>query len=410
MKIYLVGGAVRDKLLGLPVKERDYVVVGATVSDMLALGFKQVGKEFPVFLHPQTNEEYALARMERKTEPGYKGFAFDTSPNVTLEEDLLRRDLTINAMAIDLDHIDQANPPIVDPYHGKADLEKKLLRHVSPAFAEDPVRILRVGRFLARYASLGFQVAPETTHLMKNMTQAGEVDALVAERVWKELERALGEENPEKFFDVLHTCNALPILFPALEIHGAGIKALAFAVKLTIPQQSWEHKKLEHEENIIQKKIVAVNNHHPTAIRFAALLHSFPENDYPADTKSAIAQLCNRYRVPNYFSDLATLTALHYSSAVRATTLSANELLTLFSALDIFRREDRFQDFLRACEAIAQSTQQHFNSDWLYQGARIAKSVEVQPLIGAGFTGQTLAKKLREARLEKIANWQLRER
>src|SRR3990167_2277218 len=231
MKIYLVGGAVRDKLLGWPVKERDWVVVGATVNDMLGLGYRQVVKEFPVFLHPKTNEEYALARMERKTEPGYKGFAFDSSPTVTLEEDLLRRDLTINAMAIAVEDVDKKKPAIIDPYHGQDDLNKKLLRHVSPAFAEDPVRILRVGRFLARYASLGFKVAPETTELMCKMTAAGEVDALVAERVWKELERALGEKNPEKFFDVLASCHAMSILFPHLHVDGAGMAALKEAVK-----------------------------------------------------------------------------------------------------------------------------------------------------------------------------------
>src|SRR3990167_6080610 len=227
MKIYLVGGAVRDQLLGLPVKEQDWVVVGATIEEMLTAGYRQVGKEFPVFLHPKTGEEYALARMERKINPGYKGFTFDTSKDVTLEEDLSRRDLTINAMA------ETPEGELVDPFHGKKDLEQKILRHVSPAFAEDPVRILRVGRFLARYAHLGFHIAPETITLMRHMVKVGEVNALVAERVWKELERALGEKNPEKFFEALANCEALAILFPDLPIDSIGIKALVKATQLT---------------------------------------------------------------------------------------------------------------------------------------------------------------------------------
>ncbi|HEX4045174.1 MAG TPA: multifunctional CCA tRNA nucleotidyl transferase/2'3'-cyclic phosphodiesterase/2'nucleotidase/phosphatase, partial [Gammaproteobacteria bacterium] len=276
MKIYLVGGAVRDKLLGLRVKERDWVVVGASEQDMLALGYRQVGKEFPVFLHPSTREEYALARTERKVGLGYKGFSFDTSPDVLLEDDLIRRDLTINAMA------ETAEGVLIDPFHGQIDLKQKVLRHVSSAFAEDPVRILRVGRFLARYARLGFQVAPETMILMQQMVAAGEVDALVAERVWKECMRALGEKNPEYFFVVLSACDALPILFPNLVLGDAGMHALQQACQLTT------------------NKIV----------RFAALLHALP------DTKKAIQTLCLRYRVPNVYRDLALLTAAHYQTAL----------------------------------------------------------------------------------------------
>ena len=273
MKIYLVGGAVRDKLLGLPIKEKDWVVVNATVDDMLALRYRQVGKEFPVFLHPKTGEEYALARMERKVKPGYQGFTFDTSPDVSLEEDLIRRDLTVNAMA------EGEDGKLTDPYGGKKDLDAKVLRHVSPAFAEDPVRILRVGRFFARYAQLGFTIAPETIALMKQMVQAGEVNALVAERVWKELERALGEKNPEKFFEALAICDALPILFPGIQINSDGMKALTAAA-------------------ILSDKSV---------IRFAALLHALP------DAKQTISSLCDRYRVPNSFRELALLTATHYA-------------------------------------------------------------------------------------------------
>jgi tRNA nucleotidyltransferase (CCA-adding enzyme) len=365
MKIYLVGGAVRDKLLGLPIKERDWVVVGATIADMEKSGFRQVGKEFPVFLHPKTNEEYALARLERKVEPGYQGFTFDTSPDVTLEEDLARRDLTINAMA------ETDDGTLIDPYHGKQDLEARCLRHVSPAFSEDPVRVLRIGRFLARFSHLGFHIAPETLTLMQAMVKAGEVNALVAERVWKELERSLGERNPEKFFEVLDQCNALATLFPQLEMNGIGMRALVNAVKLT-PN---------------------------TAVRFAALLHSMPE------AKNSIAIICDLYRVPNTYRELATLVSTHYSKALEAKKLNASELLELYSKLDIFRREERFRDFICACEAIASANKIAFTPTWLLEGAKTAKNVDVQALISQGLTGSELAEKLKEKRREEIATW-----
>lgn len=365
MKIYLVGGAVRDKLLNLPIKERDWVVVGATANQMLDLGYRQVGKEFPVFLHPKTNEEYALARIERKYQPGYKGFTFDTSPAVSLEADLQRRDLTINAMA------ESMEGELIDPYHGKEDLEHKLLRHVSPAFAEDPVRILRVGRFLARYAHRGFQVAPETIELMRKMVVAGEVDALVAERVWKELERALGEKNPEAFFAVLDQCNALTKLFPHLEVQGQGMKALQAATLLSTS----------------------------SVIRFAALFHDLPDGKY------AIATLCERYRAPNQYRDLATLTAQHYQKALKARSLTAAQLLKLFNSLDVFRREERFKNWLIACEAIAKARDVTFDPQWLADCAQAAKSVDIQALIAQGLKGGELVEKIKEKRLEKISEW-----
>ncbi len=364
MKIYLVGGAVRDQLLGLPITERDYVVVGATIDEMLSKGFRQVGKEFPVFLHPKTNEEYALARMERKVKPGYKGFTFDSSPLVTLEDDLIRRDLTINAMAQTLEG------ELIDPYHGKADLEKKILRHVSLAFVEDPVRILRVARFLARYTSLGFSVAPETINLMQQMAAAGEVDALVPERVWKEWERALSEKNPEKFFAVLHDCGALKKLFPEISMNDAGMKALCEAEKLTdLP-----------------------------VVRFAALLHHL-------GSKSAVATLCKRYRVPNAYCELAQLVVLHADHALNAQHQSAAEMLALFNALDIFRREERFQQFLLACQSVARVRQVKFDSDWLTSCAHAAKSYNVQELLAQGLIGNQLVEKIKEEREKKISAW-----
>lgn len=364
MKIYLVGGAVRDKLLGLPVKEQDWVVVGATVDQMLNQGYRQVGKEFPVFLHPRTNEEYALARMERKTKPGYQGFEFDTSPEVTLEEDLQRRDLTINAMA------ETTDGELVDPYHGRQDLNDRVLRHVSTAFAEDPVRILRIGRFLARYAHLEFRVAPETMQLMRDMVNKGEVNALVAERVWKELERALTEKNPEKFFEVLDQSHALPILFPSINMQGAGIKALLSATQLS----------------------------NDSTIRFAALLHDVGD-------KKTINELCHRYRAPNAHKELAALTVQNYQTALRAKNLSVDELLQLFSALDIYRREARFHDFLIVCEAIGLSQN---DKKYLADAALAVKSVdkEIKGLMEKGFINQALAEKLKEYRYKALVDFQ----
>lgn len=364
MKIYLVGGAVRDQLLGLPVKERDYVVVGATVNDMLKLGYRQVGKEFPVFLHPKTGEEYALARAERKVKPGYKGFLFDVSEHVSLEEDLKRRDLTINAMAFDLEE-----KKIIDPFNGQKDIQDKILRHVSPAFAEDPVRILRVGRFLARFFQLGFHVHEETINLMIQMVKSGEVDALIAERVWKELSRALAQANPEMFFALLSKCHALAILFPPLAYDGPGIKALKESAKLSFAP----------------------------VVRFAALLY--------ASSKEEIAALCLRYRVPNAYRELALLIAQYYSKALHAQNLNDEELLKLLTKLDIFRREKRFEHFIECLMTIAHSEQINFNSTWLREVAKIVKQVDVKELIAQGFVGQQLALKLVEKRKEKISLW-----
>lgn len=354
MKIYLVGGAVRDQLLGLPVKERDWVVVGASVNDMLRQGFRQVGKEFPVFIHPKTGDEYALARMERKVAPGYKGFTFDASPKVSLEDDLLRRDLTINAMA------ETHDGTLIDPYGGKNDLQAKILRHVSPAFAEDPVRILRVGRLLARYHHLGFKIADETMNMMTKMVAAGEVDALVAERVWKELERALGEKNPEQFFEVLKQCGALSKLFP----------------------------------EVTDYTIIATQLPYPD-IRFAVLLHTCAAED--------ITALCGRYRVPNDYQQLAKLTAAHHVSALNAKQLSAEELVQLFGALDIYRRFERFKLFVTACQVIARA--ESFDAEWLLRCAEVAKNYDVQLLIAAGLQGNELAARLKLERIKAVEKW-----
>lgn len=353
MEIYLVGGAVRDQLLGLPVKERDWVVVGATVEEMLKRGFRQVGKDFPVFLHPQTGEEYALARTERKVGRGYTGFTFNASPHVSLEEDLKRRDITINAMAQTQDGV------LIDPYHGKDDLEKKILRHVSSAFVEDPVRILRIARFATRFA---FSIAPETLKLMRTMVSSGEADALVAERVWKELERALLETYPENFFSVLADCGALSVLFPAIKLPGAGISALLQAGKISPDSE----------------------------VRFAALLHACSEAE--------INILCMRYRVPSHHHELAILVTKQLPSYQNATKLAVPDVLNFLLAVDAFRRESRFEKFLLACEACAS----YSTTDWLKKCFVAAKSVDTKELLAAGWRGKEIGEKLNQKRIQVI--------
>jgi tRNA nucleotidyltransferase (CCA-adding enzyme) len=357
MKTYLVGGAVRDQLLGLPVKEKDWVVVGATVDDMLRKGFRQVGKDFPVFLHPETNEEYALARTERKVGRGYTGFDFNASPNVTLEDDLLRRDLTINAMA------QTSDGALVDPYHGKEDLEKKLLRHVSPAFVEDPVRILRVARFAARFAELGFTVAKDTNTLMKQMVLSGEVDALVAERVWKELERALQEKHPEQFFQVLDACGALEVLFPQIKMNSTGMIALQKAVILSLDPES----------------------------RFAALLHDLqPEQ---------IEVICKRYRVPTIFKELAMLVAKHLPQA----SYHAEQLLALLEMTDAFRRGDRFEKFVTVCSIIADSRSQPFQKEVLLAAQAVAK-MPLPDIKSLNLSGPEIKERIHQERFKIISD------
>jgi len=350
-KTYLVGGAVRDQLLGLPVKEKDWVVVGASLHDMLQKGFRQVGKDFPVFLHPKTQEEYALARKERKIGKGYTGFAFNTTPNVTLEEDLLRRDITINAMAMAEDGT------IIDPYHGQEDLKKGILRHVSPAFAEDPVRILRIGRFAARF---GFSIAPETLDLMRDMVKAGEVDALVSERVWKELERALKEPRPQLFFQALSDCGAMPILFPNIEMDGAGIKTLS------------------HIEPYVH-------------LRFAGLVHDI---DY-----KEIKSLCERYKIPHDIRDLALLVNKYLRDYKNARHLNAEELLNLFQHLDAFRREQRFKDFLKVCNEFDSTSFNHLN-----QAYDIAKNTDISEATKL-YQGKAIAEEIHNMRCKAIKAW-----
>jgi len=344
MRTYLVGGAVRDKLLGLPVKDRDWVVTGATPEQMVALGYRPVGRDFPVFLHPQTGEEYALARTERKTAPGYHGFVFHTAPTVTLEEDLRRRDLTINAIAED------ADGKLIDPFNGRADLAAGILRHVSPAFAEDPVRLLRVARHAARFAGRGFRVADETRALLARMVDNGEIDSLVPERVWNELARALDEARPSVFFTTLRDCGALRVLLPEVDrLFG-------------IPQAREHHPEIDAGLHTMLVVDMAARLGGDAEVGFAALCHDLGKGTTPAailprhdgHEERGLALLdgiCERLRAPARFRDLARLVCRHHGDCHRLLALDADKILTLLEALDVFRRPERLAPFLLACEA-----------------------------------------------------------
>lgn len=354
MEIYLVGGAVRDELLGRPVTERDWVVVGSSPEEMVSLGFSPVGKEFPVFLHPETGEEYALARTERKTGKGYKGFAFKADKDVTLEEDLLRRDLTVNAIA------QSESGQLIDPYHGQEDLKNKVLKHVSAAFAEDPVRILRIARFSARFGN--FTIHPDTLKLMQEMVTAGEVDALVPERVWKECYRALEEASPSLFFDVLDQCHALSILFPEItKTHN--MKAL--------------------------EKCAELSKDGPT--RFAALLHDVSAN--------AVKSLCNRHKAPNEYKELAILVAKNHAMYHQLNLKDAESVVVLLETLDCFRRPGRLEGFVIACLANGAAID---GLEYLQKALSIAKAVSTQPFIDQGLEGKDIAKALHVARVEAL--------
>ncbi|AUY34440.1 multifunctional CCA tRNA nucleotidyl transferase/2'3'-cyclic phosphodiesterase/2'nucleotidase/phosphatase [Pseudomonas sp. PONIH3] len=358
MQIYKVGGAVRDRLLGRPVSDVDWLVVGATVEQMQAEGFRPVGADFPVFLHPRTGEEYALARTERKSGRGYGGFTFHASPEVTLEEDLVRRDLTINAMAED----EHGN--LHDPYHGKADLEQRLLRHVSPAFAEDPLRVLRVARFAARYAPLGFRVADETLQLMRQIAESGELQALTAERSWKEIERALMESEPQVFIEVLRSCGGLSELTPELE----GASTLAAL-----------HQAARHQQ--------------PLAVRWACLLRGLQ----PA----ALKALNQRFKAPRECQELAMLVGEFAERADQAPQLEPASLLEMLQKFDVYRRPKRFEDFIAACEMAALGSE-YPQGEYLRGAAEAARAVDVKPLLEAGLAGQGLGEALKGERLKAL--------
>lgn len=396
MKTYLVGGAVRDQLLNLPVYDRDWVVVGASPDDMLSQGYRSVGKDFPVFLHPESHEEYALARKERKEGHGYQGFICDFSPNVTLEEDLLRRDLTINAMALD------SEGNLIDPYNGQHDLEEKRLRHVSDAFSEDPLRVLRVARFAARFHHLGFKVADETLQLMSDIAQSGELDYLTAERVWKETERALTEQSPHVYFDVLRQCNALSVIFPEVDqLFG-------------VPQRKEFHPEIDTGIHTLMVLEQARNLSSEVAVRFAALTHDLGKGITPEDMLprhighefkglKLVKDLCQRLKVPNKFKELALLVCEFHTQCHTAFQLKPTTVLKLLDKLDAWRKPERFEHFLLACEADARGrtgyeTTSYPQADYLRQAHQICLTIQAGELAKAGFKGAAIREEVNRQR------------
>lgn len=395
MKVYLVGGAVRDQLLGLPVHERDWVIVGSTPSQLLAKKFKQVGRDFPVFLHPETNEEYALARKERKSAPGYYGFECDFSETVTLEEDLGRRDLTINAMAMD----DQGR--IIDPYHGQLDIQNKVLRHVSPAFIEDPVRVLRVARFAARLHYLGFRLANETRSLMYAMVKRGELSHLVPERVWQEWQRSLEEKNPEQFILTLRSCDALRIIIPELNsLFG-------------VPNPSQYHQEIDSGIHTLLVLKAATALTMDPVTRFAALVHdlgkaSTPMSEWPKhhghEEKgvAVINSLCSRLRIPNDYRTLAALVSRYHLNIHRLYELRPATIVKILEQTDAFRRPSLFFNLLTACQADAEGCGKILEYQqtqlWSYLLAECAK-VNAQILIAQGYEGKAIKEALHQRRV-----------
>ena len=401
MQVYLVGGAVRDALLGREVKEKDYVVVGGSAEELARLGYKPVGRDFPVFLHPETKAEHALARRERKTGPGYHGFITEFSPDITLEEDLLRRDLTINAIA------QAPDGSLVDPYGGRADLEARVLRHVSPAFSEDPVRILRIARFAARFAPLGFTVHDSTRELMRAMVKAGEADALVPERVWQETERALGESRPDVFFEVLRDCGALAVIFPEVDrLFG-------------VPQSPQWHPEIDTGVHVLLCLKRAAELAAPVTVRFATLTHDLgkgttPREQWPKhimhESRSLplVDALCSRLKVPTAYRELAHMTAKQHTNVHRAKELRTDTVLRLLEDCDAFRRPERFSEMLFACQCDAQGRtglehRPYPQRDYLEAARAVATVAQLTETERAGLTGPAIAQALKKKRLAALS-------
>ncbi len=372
-KIYCVGGAVRDRLLGLPVQDHDWVVIGGTPEDMVARGFQPVGKDFPVFLHPETHEEYALARTERKTAPGYKGFVIHAAPEVTLEQDLLRRDFTVNAIAED------ADGNLIDPYGGVADLRAGTLRHVSAAFNEDPVRILRAARFVARF---GFSIAPETLALMRGMVENGEVDALVPERVWQELARGLMEKSPARFFTTLRECGALAKILPEVD------------ALFGVPQPLNYHPEGDCGAHTLLVLEDAARHGHVLEMRFAALTHDLGKGNTPKDIlprhigheargADLLRALCERLRVPGECRDLGLLAARYHGQVHRARELRPDTIVRLFQSCDAWRRPERFAQLLQVCASDARGRTGH-ESDAYPQADYLLHALQAAQAVNAG--------------------------
>lgn len=401
MEVYLVGGAVRDQQLGLPVRERDWCVVGATPDDLKGLGYKPVGNDFPVFLHPESGEEYALARTERKTGTGYHGFTFHTSPDVTIDQDLTRRDLTINAMAVDSDG------NLIDPCNGLADIQSKTLRHVSAAFGEDPVRILRAARFAARFHQLEFRIADETLQLMNCMVVNGEADALVPDRVWQETEAALAGPDPQVFFEVLRECGALAVVFPEID------------ALFGIPQPEKWHPEIDcgiHTLMVLEQAATLAKD---VSVRFAALVHDLgkattAKNTLPRHTGherrsvKIVRALSNRLPVPVAFRELGCLTAEFHAHAHRAFELRSSTVLKVLNRVDAFRRPERFEKFLLACEADARGragfeTRPYPQAAYLRAACKAASEIDISDLTSGELSGREIGKEIETRRRRAIA-------
>ncbi|WP_318448276.1 multifunctional CCA addition/repair protein [Photobacterium leiognathi] len=401
MQTYLVGGAVRDTLLGLTVTDKDWVVVGTTPEAMLAAGFEQIGSDFPVFLHPKTKQEHALARTERKSGHGYTGFVCYSAPDVTLEQDLLRRDLTINAIA------QAPNGVLIDPYHGQQDITDKVLRHVSPAFAEDPLRVLRVARFAARFAHLGFTVAPETMALMQEMVVSGELASLTPERVWKEWEKSLSSDDPQMFLTVLRQCGALAIVMPEID------------ALFGVPQPEKWHPEIDCGIHtlLVAKKAAELNT--DKTIRFAAQVHDLgkalsPKDDLPhhkmhcRDGIKPIKALCQRLRVPNEYRDLALLVCEQHTKIHHAEEMRADTFIKIFDQIDAWRKPERVTQLATCCRADARG-RTHFEqtpypqADIFQAVFAIAQQVDVKTIVAAGFKGAEIREQLAAKRIEAVA-------
>ena len=400
MKVYLVGGAVRDSILGINSKDKDWVVVGGTPEEMIENGFKQVGKDFPVFLHPKSKEEYALARTERKSGSGYTGFITQFSADVSLEDDLARRDLTVNAIAKD------ESGELYDPFGGLADIKNKILRHVTPAFEEDPLRVLRVARFKARFHHLGFSVAEETNALMRNIVLNGELQHLTPERVWVETQRALMENSPEQYFQALNECGALEVVFPEVyRLFG-------------VPQRKEYHPEIDTGIHTMMVLSHAAKMNWSGEIRFAALVHDLGKADTPSDVlprhiaheiKSVkrVKEMCGRLKIPKSYEQLALIVAEFHTQCHQALTLKPATVLKLLERVDAFRRPERLQSFVMACEADAKGRKGYDNTDYpqadyLLEAHRMSAEVSAENIISAGYKGAEIGVQLKQQRITVI--------
>ncbi|NNH36323.1 multifunctional CCA addition/repair protein [Acinetobacter sp. NIPH 2377] len=406
MRVYLVGGAVRDHLLGHPYHEKDYVVVGATPEQLLAQGYQPVGKDFPVFLHPQTKEEYALARTERKSGHGYHGFEFYTDTSVSLEEDLIRRDLTINAMAMDEDG------KVYDPYKGQQDLTDRILRHVSNAFVEDPLRVLRIARFAARYKALGFTVAPETLALMQQLAESGELQALTPERVWKETSRALMEDHADEYFEVLRACGALKVLFPELEaLYG-------------IPQRPEYHPEIDCGIHTMMSLQQACKANYPLDVRFAVLVHDLgkaltPTEELPRHIMheergiKPVTEVCERLKVPTNTKQLALAVCKEHLKCHQALNLKPGTLWRLLQRLDVLRRPERVEAYVQACECdsrgrLGLEDREYPQSRYVLDAMDVVRGIKAQDL-PPDISGPDIGEMLIQRRIQAIEELKARQ-